>query len=102
MPADGGKPRIVGEVQDITVNKELAWSPDSQRIAFNGSRDDDRVIKVISLNDGSIVDIATDLSNTTIYHLDWSPDGKKLVFGGFEGGGREFWLMEDFLHLLKK
>jgi len=101
IPVNGGEPRVIGKVQGIQVNKELAWSPDSKRIAFNGSTDD-KVIKVISLNDGNIVDIETDLSNTTIYHLDWSPDGKKLVFGGFEGGGREFWLMEDFLHLLKK
>jgi Tol biopolymer transport system component len=102
IPVDGGEPRVIGKVQGIQVNKELAWSPDSQRIAFNSNRDDDRVIKVISLNDGNIVDIETDLSNTTIYHLDWSPDGKKLVFGGYTGGGHEFWMMEDFLRLVKK
>jgi len=101
IPVDGGKPRVIGKVQGIQVNKELAWSPDSKRIAFNGSSDD-KVIKVISLNDGSIVDIETGLLNTAIYHLNWSPDGKKLVFGGYEGGGSEFWLMEDFLHLVKK
>lgn len=102
IPVDGGEPRVIGKVQGIQVNKELAWSPDSQRIAFNSNRDDDRVIKVISLRDGSIVDIETDLAKMTIYHLDWSPDGKKLVFGGYTGGGSEFWLMEDFLHLVKK
>ena len=58
-------------------------------------------IGIISLKDGSIVEIKTELGDTNTYHLDWSPDGKKLVFGGYTGGGREFWLMEDFLPLVK-
>jgi Tol biopolymer transport system component len=97
---DGGKPRVVGKVQNIFINKELAWSPDSKRIAFNSS--DDKIIKVISLDDGTILDIETGLVDTNIYHLDWSPNGEKLVFAGWLGGDREFWLMEDFMHLLKK
>jgi len=55
----------------------------------------------MSLEDRNVVDIKTDLVATSIYHLDWSPDGKKLVFGGYKGGGRELWLMEDFLPLVK-
>jgi len=55
----------------------------------------------MSLEDGSIVDIETGLFETSIYHLDWSPDGKKFVFAGWQGGDREFWFMEDFLHLIK-
>lgn len=104
IPADGGKPRVVGQVQANNVNTELAWSPDSKRIAFNhwmGSVDEPG-IKIISLEDGNIVDIKTDLVDTNVYHLDWSSDGKKLVFGGYKGGGREFWLMEDFLPLVKR
>ena len=100
IPVNGGEPRVIGKVQGIQVNKELAWSPDSTRIAFNGSSDEE-VIKVMSIEDGNIVDIKTDLADTSVYHLDWSPDGKRMVFGGYKGGGREFWLMEDFLHLVK-
>jgi Tol biopolymer transport system component len=102
-PAGGGKHRVVGQVQANNVNTELAWSPDSKRIAFNAwlPAVDETGIKVMSLEDGNIVDIKTDLVDTSIYHLDWSPDGKKLVFGGYKGGGREFWLMEDFLPLVK-
>jgi Tol biopolymer transport system component len=103
IPAVGGKACVVSQVQASNVNTELAWSPDSKRIAFNhwlGSLDEPG-IKVISLEDGNIVDIETDLVDTSIYHLDWSPDGEKLVFGGYKGGGREFWLMEDFLPLVK-
>jgi Tol biopolymer transport system component len=100
IPLDGEAPRVVGKVKGIFINKELAWSPDSKLIAFNSS--DDKIIKVMSLEDGNIVEIKTDLVDTRIYHLDWSSDGKKLVFAGYKGGGREFWLMEDFLHLVKK
>lgn len=101
IPVNGGESRVIGKVQGIQVNKELAWSPDSTRIAFNGSSDEE-VIKVMSLEDGNIIDIKTDLLDTSVYHLDWSPDGKRLVFGGYKGGGREFWLMEDFLPLVKR
>ncbi len=98
IPVDGGESRVVGKVQNIHLHKELAWSPDSKRIAFNGPKYEDKVIKVISLNDGSIVDIETNLVDTTrIYHLDWSPDGESLVFAGYTGGGPEFWVMENFL-----
>jgi Tol biopolymer transport system component len=96
----GGESRIIGEARGIEVNKELAWSPDSKRIAFNVLNPTG--IKVMSLVDGSVVDVKTGLVDTKVYHLDWSPDGKKLVFGGYKGGGREFWLMEDFLPLVKR
>ena len=104
IPAEGGKPHVVGQVRSNNVNTELAWSPDSKRIAFNTWLPalNETGIKVMSLEDGSIVDIKTDLVDTNVYHLDWSPDGKKLVFGGYKGGGREFWLMEDFLPLVKR
>jgi Tol biopolymer transport system component len=104
IPAGGGKPRVVCQVEANNVNTELAWSPNSKQIAFNhwmGSVDEPG-IKIVSLEDGNIVDIETDLVDTNVYHLDWSPDGKKLVFGGYKGGGREFWLMEDFLPLVKR
>jgi len=106
IPLDGGESRVVGKVKGIFINKELAWSPDSKRIAFNSSEYDSHElisngIKIISINDGNISDIETGLVDTQIYHLDWSPDGKKLVFAGYKDRGREFWVMEDFLQLLK-
>lgn len=101
ISVEGGKSRVIGKAQGIQVNKELAWSPDSRRIAFNGPPYY-KGIQVMSLEDGNILDIKTDLADTSVYHLDWSPDGKKLVFGGYKGGGREFWLMANFLHLVKR
>jgi Tol biopolymer transport system component len=95
IPVDGGESRLIGEVKGIGIHKELAWSPDSGRIAFNDP--EGKVIKVISLKDGSVEDISTGLVDTWIYHLDWSPDGSRLVFSGRTGGEREFWVMENFL-----
>ncbi len=103
IPVEDGQSKVVGKVQTINVNTELSWSPDSGRIAFlgYGGPEPYHDIRIISLRDGSTVDIKTNLVDTTTYHLDWSPDGKKLVFGGYKGGGREFWLMENFLPLVK-
>jgi Tol biopolymer transport system component len=97
IPVEGGNSRLVGKVPAITWNTELAWSPDSKRIALNG-RKDENVIKIMSLDDGSTVDITPDLVNASIWHLDWSRDGERLVFAGGQGSGApEFWLMENFL-----
>jgi Tol biopolymer transport system component len=92
---ENGESNVVGEIPIVHVNIELAWSPDSKRIAFNDA--EGKVIKIISLDDGSIKDIETGLVDTNIYHLDWSPDGNRFVFGGWTGGDREFWWVENFL-----
>lgn len=89
-----GESRVVGEVPAFG-HIELAWSPDSKRIAFNEVGI--KAIKVMSLSDGSIEDIETGLVDAYIYHLDWSPDGERFVFGGATGGNKEFWTMENFL-----
>ncbi|MCK4346522.1 MAG: PD40 domain-containing protein, partial [Bacteroidales bacterium] len=94
-----GTTRIVGEVPFVNVWSELAWSPDSKRIAFNDIKSN--LIKVMSLSDGAIEDIQTGLNNVNIWDFDWSPDGKRFVFAGWKGGNKEFWLMENFLPLIK-
>ena len=94
-----GISKEVCKVPRWTVHTELAWSADSKRIAFNDKKG--KVIKVISIDDGSIQNIETDLVNTNIFHLDWSPDGKRFVFAGYQGGIPEFWLMENFLPITK-
>jgi Tol biopolymer transport system component len=94
---EDGTTRIVGEVPQANVNIELAWSPDSRRIAFNG----DNVIKIMNVADGKTEDIKTSLVDVDICHLDWSSDGKQFVFFGMKGGNAEFWLMENFLPLEK-
>jgi len=91
---ENGESNVVGKIPSVNVNIELAWSPDSKRIAFN---DKGEGIKIMSLDDGSIEDIETGLVDVNIYHLDWSPDGKRFVFAGWKRGRREFWRMENFL-----
>jgi len=92
-----GKSRVVGKVPAVHFQIDLAWSPDSRRIAFNDNKGE--VIKVISLDDGSIEDIRTNLGDVQIYQLDWSPDGERFVFCGVKYGKTEFWFLEDFLPL---
>jgi len=97
---ENGVVKVVGEVPVGGTSIDLAWSPDSRRIAFNDR--EGKVIKLMNINDGTIEDIKTNLADDiSIYHLDWSPDGKQFVFGGEKGGITEFWLMEDFLPLEK-
>lgn len=97
ISVDDGISRVVCELTRADVNIELAWSPDSRRIAVNDYDGDVGKIKIISLDDGSIQDIETGLVDTDIYHLDWSPDGKTFVFAGYKGGEKGFWIMENFL-----
>ncbi|MCK5463214.1 MAG: PD40 domain-containing protein, partial [Bacteroidales bacterium] len=99
IDVDSGTSRIVGEVPQANAHVELAWSPDSKRIAFNefGIDKPSQLIKIISVDDGSIQDIETGLVDSHIVHLDWSPDGKTFVFAGWKEGEKEFWLIENFL-----
>jgi Tol biopolymer transport system component len=94
IPPTGGTSRVVTKVKAIYANKEMAWSPDSRRIAYNSPGDK---ISVVSLEDGKIEEINPSLEGVSIYHLDWSPDGKRLVFAGASGGGSEFWMIGNFL-----
>ena len=82
-------------MRNIVPGKELAWSPDGTRIAFNGPRG--KVIKVVSLEDKKIVDVDPGLVDMGIGNLDWSSDGEKFVFVGAKGETAEFWVMENFL-----
>jgi Tol biopolymer transport system component len=100
LDVKSGEVTVAGEVPSVHVNIEMAWSPDCKRIAFNET-EEGKVIKIMNLDDGSMEDIETGLVDVTIHHLDWSPDGKRFVFGGMKGGEKEFWLMEDFLPLVK-
>ena len=87
--------RKIVNIEAANVNNEMAWSPDSKRIAINDALG--KVIEVITIADESVEDISTGLVDVNIYHLDWSPDGKRFAFCGWKGGEPEFWFLEDFL-----
>jgi len=93
MNVETGEIRIIGEIPNIYVSSDLAWSPDRKRIAFNYNE----LIKVMNVDDGSIEDIRTNLEGVNTWHFDWSPDGERFVFTGWKGGDLEFWFLEDFL-----
>ena len=101
IPAHGGEPRVVAKVRGIYACKELAWSPDGQRIAYNttlSATSSESKIEIVSLDDGSIAEIHPDLVvGTEFWYLDWSPDGERLVFLGWKRARPEFWVMENFL-----
>jgi Tol biopolymer transport system component len=94
---ESGVSNVVNKIPGASVNVEIAWSPDSKRIALNDKEGTKSKLKILSLDNGSIQDIETGLTDTYLYHLDWSRDGKRFVFCGLKGGEKEFWLMENFL-----
>ena len=98
IDVETGAVRVVGEVPNAQVNIELAWSPDSRRIAFN----DPKVIKVMNVDDGKIEEIQTNLVDVVIWHLDWSPDGGQFVFSGGTDPKAAVWFLENFLPVGKK
>ena len=97
IPAEGGESKVVLELIQEGRSGGITWSPDGKDLAYivNGK------INAISLDDGEPREIKTG-SDVKAFHLAWSPDGKKFAFAARMGGELEFWLMEDFLPLVKK
>ena len=87
-----GESRVIRELPTVHQYMELAWSPDSRKIAFNGEE-----IQVVNIDDGSTENIESSLKDVIIFDMDWSPDGKYFVFGGLIMPKSEFWFLEDFL-----
>jgi Tol biopolymer transport system component len=108
VPVAGGSSRVVVSlgspidrlpfVRAELRHHEMAWSPDSKKLAFTGGRN----IGVVTLADGTVKGIVTSLPITKPIYLDWSPYGKTIAFTGRTGSGSNFYLIEDFLSLVKK
>jgi dipeptidyl aminopeptidase/acylaminoacyl peptidase len=100
IPAAGGEPRQLtgGEVDD----DQIAWSPDSSRIAFVANRTPERehnrvsAIYVVPASGGDIRPLVE--TDATFHAPAWSPDGTTVAFfGHLEGiaGGKNhnLWTM---------
>lgn len=80
VPADGSaKPRRI--TSSKSGESGVAWSPDSQKIAFGARRDGDEAaqIYVLDLAQGGEAQRITTLSTGASSPL-WSPDGKQILF----------------------
>lgn len=98
-----GASRVVGKAERPGWNS-LSWSPDGKKLAFTPAsyvKAPFSPIRIISLEDGTIVTLKTGLGEADYWHVSWSPDGKRLAFLAIQGGEPELWLMSDFLHLVK-
>ena len=83
--ADGSDIRPLTDESDAWFETDLAWSPDSTRIAFNRWYTDPatgtttvRPIGVASIGGGHVIDIGpTPVSDGALFS--WSPDGTTLL-----------------------
>lgn len=102
IPAEGGEHKMLSDVGSSGHNwfSDLAWSPDGNELAYTSA---DRLM-VVSLEKGQTREVQTGVLEKGVadFYIDWSPDGSKLAFSATHGGDEELWLMEDFLHLLKR
>lgn len=75
--------RIVAEADPRGGNP--SWSPDGKEIAYVGSINDARRIRIVTLSSGAI---RTFLPNESswMYTPAWSPDGEKLAFTWYKWG----------------
>jgi len=94
IPVEGGKSRLITEVDSVNSQFELAWSPDGKELAYTDQG------KIWIYTNGKSKEVKTGVTGHAT-KLGWSPDGKKIAFTAYAGGDNELWLMENFLPLEK-
>jgi dipeptidyl aminopeptidase/acylaminoacyl peptidase len=93
VPAAGGASRILAEV----AGNGLTWSPDGETLAYASGG----ALWRIPAAGGTPTKIETGLDGSRLERPVCSPDGRTIAFSATSGGEHEFWLLEDFIHLVK-
>ena len=88
IPADGGTPRQITS-GDFNHSGRLSWSPDGDRIALTGNRDDDWEFNPENTELWSVDVASGDMQRLTERFgpdesATYSPDGSKIAFIGFD------------------
>jgi Tol biopolymer transport system component len=98
IPVDGGESEVLIKDAKSDYWSQLTWSPDGSKIAYNIKGK----IWITTLATGEKTDLKTGLpENFYASEFDWSPDGQKITFMTTSGDEPEFWLISNFLPLIR-
>jgi hypothetical protein len=86
VPIEGGSPTWLSD--EPWVVRDLAFSPDGGRLAFEGSPGGPFGIYVFDLETGD-VRLVPGTDGISVGHPTWSPDGTRIGFEGSTGGGQD-------------
>jgi hypothetical protein len=91
------KPLVEGERRGTYetlrfLNTSIAWSPDSQHIAFNAKAGGENAIYLLNVPSQKVINKLTpDVSS--LGFLAWSPDGKQIAFTGTKNGQEDLFVI---------
>ncbi len=77
---------------DAAPDYAPAWSPDGRHIAFTSYRDGNKDLYLISLDDGSVVNL-THTPDKDEDYVAWSPDGEYLAYSTGVPGDESIWIL---------
>jgi hypothetical protein len=72
-------------------NRDPAWSPDGQRIAFTSARDGNSEIYVMKADGSAQTRLTTDPARD--FSAAWSPDGTRIAFASARTGAHDVYVM---------
>jgi Tol biopolymer transport system component len=112
IPLEGGDPEIVARFEPGVVVKCVSWSRDGKRLAYAAveasynldvgmGRGVSGEIWSLQLDTKEVQRIRTGLDLKDVDDIDWSPDGDKLLFSAYWASEQDFYLISDFLPLLR-
>jgi Tol biopolymer transport system component len=83
-----------GTVTNVTdhaaEDRDPAWAPDGNRLAFTRAIGGERDVFVLDLTDGSLVNVSNHPADDA--DPSWSPDGRQIVFTSERDGNQEIYV----------